>query len=213
MILGRVLGYILAISTIGEPEAYLRAGIDMLNKGVYEQAVAYLDSAISLDRNLQEAYLYRGKAKIEIAMLELMMKRGRNSKFDFYTEGAIKDLNRALELDEGDARAYFERGQLRGALYDKAGRYQDFDKAIHLNPKYSDAFIQRSAAYKFDKEYQLALADLKSAINIEPRGWFYHLLGLLQNEMKLGEDACASWSQAIEKGYVQSQNELKQYCN
>lgn len=59
---------------------------------------------------------------------------------------AIKDYERAMELDPQGARAYFNRG----ATYYNKGEYgraiQDFDEAIRLRPDYAKALTARGNA-------------------------------------------------------------------
>ncbi|MCX8490884.1 MAG: hypothetical protein ORN54_07440 [Cyclobacteriaceae bacterium] len=127
--------FFLTSTSTSEDLAYLKMGIAKLKSGRYYEAIAYLDSAITLNPRLPKAYLFRGKAKSEIAKMELV-NFDRTPKFNFYSEDAIKDFNKSLELDANDSQTYFERGQLRGFLYDKSGRLKDYNQAIKLNPKY-----------------------------------------------------------------------------
>ncbi|NOS92446.1 MAG: hypothetical protein HOP30_11025 [Cyclobacteriaceae bacterium] len=205
--------FISICSPAKEALEFLKIGINALNSGQYYEAVAYLDSAITLNPRLVKAYVFRGKAKSEIAMMELAYF-DRTLKFEIFCKEALQDFNKSLELDPNDAQSYFERGKLRGVLYDKVGRLNDFNNAIKINPKYSEAFAQRCAAYRFDANYVLALSDINQAIKLEPdQGWFYHIRGELNIEMEQKEAACNDWSLAIERGFTDSQKLLKKHCN
>ncbi|MEG3854128.1 tetratricopeptide repeat protein, partial [Microcoleus sp. Z1_C4] len=47
-------------------------------------------------------------------------------------EGAIADLNKAIELQPDLAQAYNNRGKVRSELGDKQGAIADYNKAIEL---------------------------------------------------------------------------------
>jgi tetratricopeptide (TPR) repeat protein len=68
-------------------------------------------------------------------------------------------FSRALQIDEGNARAYIGRGQ----YYLDQRRYQealdDFNNAVDLAPNSLDALVGRAAAYTELEEYDEALAD------------------------------------------------------
>jgi tetratricopeptide (TPR) repeat protein len=105
---------------------------------------------------------------------------------------AIKDFNKAIELEPDDAYAYNHRG----STYSDLGNYQqaikDFNKAIELKPDYSYAYNNRGIAYAALGNYQQAIKDFNKAIELKPdnsnaygaRGIAYGKLGNKQQEIK-----------------------------
>ena len=56
---------------------------------------------------------------------------------------------------------FFNEGNYSGAI-------KNYDKAIELNPKYSDVYFHRSRAYLYDLKFDKALVDCDKAIELEP---------------------------------------------
>ncbi|HEC56454.1 MAG TPA: tetratricopeptide repeat protein [Candidatus Syntrophoarchaeum butanivorans] len=79
---------------------------------------------------------------------------------------AIKDFDKAIELNPDDAEAYHNRG----IAYTKLGEYdeaiKDFDKAIELNPDDAEAYHNRGNAYARLGEYERAREDMLHAGNL-----------------------------------------------
>ncbi len=65
-------------------------------------------------------------------------------KNDF--DGAIADLNRALQLDPKNPQAYESRGIAKREKHDLDGAIADFNRALQLDPKYAHAYYSRGNA-------------------------------------------------------------------
>jgi serine/threonine protein kinase/Tfp pilus assembly protein PilF len=91
---------------------------------------------------------------------------GLNSVGDY--DGAIETVNKAIELDPGEAHAYWTRGH----IYKTNGKYResipDFTKAIELRPQRSIHYRRRAQAYDALGEYDKALVDARKAVEINP---------------------------------------------
>jgi tetratricopeptide (TPR) repeat protein len=83
---------------------------------------------------------------------------------------ALRDFDKALDLDPHCARLYAYRGQSLRALGRKAESARDFETAVRLSP--NDAYIYRIRAYYYmeEKQQKLAIADLEKAIELLPDG-------------------------------------------
>lgn len=82
-------------------------------------------------------------------------------------EGAIKDFNKALEIDPKYYYSYNNRGEARRYLNDIEGAWKDYNMAIALNPKYSDAYNNR-AIIKFNrKDYIGSIVDCTMSIYLK----------------------------------------------
>lgn len=81
---------------------------------------------------------------------------------------AIKDLNRAIEIDPEFARAYLNRG----LVYRHRGNYtkaiEDYTRVIELSPKSAAAYNNRGVVYAMLEDYTNAIKDFKKVIEINP---------------------------------------------
>ena len=62
---------------------------------------------------------------------------------------AIKDFDKAIELDPKDSGCYYWRGRCYYFLDKNKRAIKDFDKAIELNPKDSDYYDWRGDVITF----------------------------------------------------------------
>jgi len=92
-------------------------------------------------------------------------------------EGAVMDLDMAIELDPLNADAYYARGRLKFlTLKDKNEALRDIDVSIRINPDEPSYFVRRAeykaymAKFGFDQRLMLesAIRDMSFAIYIDP---------------------------------------------
>jgi tetratricopeptide (TPR) repeat protein len=77
--------------------------------------------------------------------------------------GALKDLNKAIELNPKKAHYYEGRGDVKNNLADYAGALADCDKAIEINPKLEQVYFIRAQAKINLGDKKGADQDLKQA--------------------------------------------------
>jgi len=82
---------------------------------------------------------------------------------------AIKDYNKAIELNPKDAEAYYNRGLAKVKLGDYRGAIEDFNKAIEINPKIAEAYNNRGVAKGDLGDYRGEIEDYNKAIEINPK--------------------------------------------
>ena len=79
---------------------------------------------------------------------------------------AIEDYNKAIALDQNDAKAYYNRG----VAYDGKGQYdgaiEDYNKAIALDPNLADAYNNRGLAYAIKGDMGRAISDFQKACDM-----------------------------------------------
>lgn len=123
-----------------------------LNKGDVPGALEDFNKAIELKPELAKAYGNRASARYSLDD----------------REGAEDDSRRAIELDPTDPRPYVVLGRLAadaGLVIAAAGH---FDAAVRVAPERGDVFWWRGRFLSAVGEYQLAMIDLNTAIELAP---------------------------------------------
>jgi tetratricopeptide (TPR) repeat protein len=161
---------------------HIDRGVEYVEQGEYDEAVAEFQAAIELDpddagahRNLGTAYLEQGK----------------------YEEAAAA-YEKAIELDPdfgeayGDlAGAYFNLGKLAEAV--AAG-----EKGIELDPNYAMAYNNLGVVYGVQGNLDRAITLLRQAIQVDPDCADAHYnLGFAYESLGQAEEAIAEYQEAI----------------
>lgn len=82
---------------------------------------------------------------------------------------AIKDLDKAIELDPGEASKYWQRGEIFFVMDEKIDdAFKDFNKAIKINPNNGKFYLSRGRLHLRlnENNKDLARADFKKAIEL-----------------------------------------------
>jgi len=133
------------------------------------QSINDLDKAIRLNNNYASAFSNRGFVYLNAKLF------GQ----------AIKDFNRAIQLEPNEAQNYVYRAQCNRPT-DKNLAISDFNKAVELAPKNSYVYVARGNFYEQDlKDFSKALADYTRAIELERREnelalYYYNRGGIYQ---------------------------------
>lgn len=107
---------------------------------------------------------------IAVSRPNAYIKRGweHAEKGDY--DGAIAELNKAIELDPRRAEAYAERGWARRHKGDYDGAIADYSRAIELDPKFSRSrYYNRGYARAKRGDHDGAIADFTKIIEHEPK--------------------------------------------
>lgn len=137
---GALADYSLAIAADGKNSvAYAnRAALKQL-RGDLEGALADYLVARQHDAEGGAALRY----KIASIYIGISSEKAKRSDLD----GAIQELNRAIEVDGKNIRAYFNRGTIRYNTKDFTGALSDLTRVIELNGKYAAAYALRAFVY------------------------------------------------------------------
>lgn len=163
-----------------------RARLNILT-GDTVAALADLDRATSLNKNLVNAYVLRADIAIKreqnyaqalADMNEAIKLQPRFAGFfinraflrynldDYF--GAMADYDYAIGLDPTNNVAYFNRGLLRAEVHDNDKAIADFSKVIQLDPNDYRALFNRSMLYSETGDYKKALADIDRVVEAFP---------------------------------------------
>ena len=96
------------------------------------------------------------------------VERGRTWAGKMEYDKAIKDYDRAIDLDPRLKRAFLARAESWYFKKEYNRAIKDLDEAIRLDPKDGAAHHGRGAAWYAMKEYDKALKDLDEAIRLDP---------------------------------------------
>lgn len=110
--------------TLNTAADYLNRGVEKVQKGDFDGAIADYTKAIEIDPRYVQAYGNRGIA--------------RKAKGDL--DGAIADYTKVVEIDPRDRLAYYNRGIARTAKGDLEGAIADYSRAIEIDPRYMHAY-------------------------------------------------------------------------
>ena len=143
------------------------------------------------------------------------LKRASNKlKVDDY-DGALKDYNAALKLNDADPDIYASRGTLK-ALYlkDYMGAIKDFDKAIELDIEHIIAYYNRAGLRNDLRDYSGAVDDYTKVLEIMPGfGKVYYKRGKVKFfYLHDKEGACVDWKKAKELNVDNVDEVLQKYC-
>jgi tetratricopeptide (TPR) repeat protein len=85
------------------------------------------------------------------------------SRIQYYHQGAIQSLNKAIELEPQNAYLYYNRGCTYTMMGDRISAIKDFDKAISLFPRFAEAHYNRAVIHLLNNEPEKAIPDLSKA--------------------------------------------------
>jgi tetratricopeptide (TPR) repeat protein len=184
LVLVAVLVYRKSTTSLDAQKA-LDDGQVMLKATRYTDAIQSFNRALSLNSNLADAYLARGRANAALSRLDAAIQdftkviQLRPDSSGAYMERANASFTKmdypAVIADCGEALArdpkLFYAYNLRGMSYRETGNpakaLEDFDRLVQLSPGL-DAYFQRAATYQTMGEHKMAIADLDRVIEIFP---------------------------------------------
>lgn len=179
------------------PEEAVSLAKELIQNRNFNDASKLLNEAIVANPKLVEAYTIRASI---LADAKLFRR-------------AIRDLDRAIELDPDNARYRNTRGYFHLMLQDDGPAMEDFNEAIALDPNYAQPFNNRGLVrislagyYRQQEDFERAGTELKKAV-----GEFdvalridkayvdaHNNRGFALLQAKKYDEAIASFSQAIE---------------
>lgn len=89
---------------------------------------------------------------------------------------AMRDIERALELDSNQAVVYFERGEIYWKKQEVKLAYESYKKSIEKDPQYADGIIKKASIDIVLNNFDEALGLLDRALKIQvtnPRPYYF----------------------------------------
>lgn len=139
------------------------------NNKDYNLCIDYYNQIIEMTDNLLKIYDENSEkySKYKNNYLIAYNNRGiAKNNLGLYEE-AIKDFNKAIELNPNISEAYNNRGNAKNNLKQYEEAIKDYDKAIELNPNNLDAYNNRGSAKAILMQYKEAIKDFDKAIKLK----------------------------------------------
>ncbi|MEM9981938.1 MAG: tetratricopeptide repeat protein [Bacteroidota bacterium] len=113
---------------------------------------------------------------------------------------AIKAFTKAINIDNTEADNYFNRAYCLETMGKSKQALLDYDKAIALNPQFTDAYNNRGEIKrKLQKDYEGAIKDYSKAIQLDGKvAGIYFNRGLAEVAFKQHDEALADFTKTIE---------------
>ncbi|WP_088126198.1 diadenylate cyclase [Bacillus sp. JEM-1] len=167
------------------PETFLsKARILMRIDGAQENALEAINYAIQLREDYGDAYYLRGMVCYEKDMLV-------EARDDFY---------KAIQINPKSS-GYISLGTVLRRLERYPDAIDAYSKAIELNKQSESGYIGRVRSYIQTEEYEKALKDMKTLINLdENNAGLYKVQGALYEKIDNIDKAIAAYKKALE-GY------------
>ena len=116
-------------------------------------------------------------------------------------EKALQQYNLAVEADPNNPGLWVKRGKTKVEMLDYVAGLSDFDKALEIDPNYAPAYYVRSL---FQRQVMrnrfLADQDLNKAIELDPKGSYLFMRGVIAYEGGKFDKAMIDFDKAIATG-------------
>lgn len=142
-------------------QEHIDQGIKYGQSGQIDHAIKEFEHILLIDPNNVDAFNNLGVAYFHL----------RDFKKSLYYQ------SKAVDTEPKNPQIYFNRGLLLGKyMFKDREAISDYTKAISLEPKYVRAYLNRGLAYYFLHEYEKAISDFNTIVEINP--------GSLRNVLK-----------------------------
>ena len=149
------------------PKSGLKRALGYFNKGEYGKACKEFESYQSKTK-IKGGDGGQDQEMVRMYMVESYIEYSKELSSKGKFEAASRQLEKAIELQQGYADVHF----CLGALYEKLGRKLDsrhcVKRALEINPNYFKARVMLARSYQRDGEDKLALEELKACLSATP---------------------------------------------
>jgi tetratricopeptide (TPR) repeat protein len=132
-------------------------------------------------------------------------RRGRAYSKAKETILAMRDYNKAIQLDPNLADAHNNKGSILSGRQQYEAAIEAFDKAIAADPDHAIAHLNRASIHETNDDTDRALADLRSVVRLTPEGDAMHVRAVeriaeLEQKVAQAGSPGANTTEATESG-------------
>lgn len=212
---------------------WMYKGFAYRNMGETDLALNSFSNYISMNPQDTSAYSYilRGKMKYELGDFsgavedyDMALKlKPFEEKYQYYRfvalydnemyRKALKAVTRLTELNPDFYGYYFYKGNVFSKLNLPDSAIFMYNISIIKNYQNADGYFYRAQAYQQKGEFNKALEDYNTAIDLNPdEGSYFSMRGNCKLEANDKEGACEDWHEAGSLGYYEDFDKIKKVC-
>jgi tetratricopeptide (TPR) repeat protein len=199
-----------------------------MKMGDYEEADRRLSAAVQVDPNNYKAwhsrgmlYLRQGKAMQALDALNKSLELKENTKAYFTRamlyegtgkpELAIADIDKVLEEQPENGRAWYIKGDCQEQLGNTNGALESYSKAIEYEATEPLFYIRRGLIFSKMQKDAPALEDLNRAVELKPNnGNALYYRAIVKYRSK--QSPCADLQAAAANGYKGAREAMEKLC-
>jgi tetratricopeptide (TPR) repeat protein len=198
-------------------KAYLQRGRAQAALGDLQLALNDIDLAINYDKDLGEAYFYKGyflfgkdTSSLSEQYLQLSLDKGFELPETYYYLGlagllkgeddiALINFNKAIIMKDNYALAYHDRAGIKRRLGDYNGALYDYKTAVNYMELFPLAYNNMGSVKLILGDYTGALSDFTTAIEQDPKLFIaYNNRGFANYQLGEYDSAFVDFSTALE---------------
>ncbi|MCU0356814.1 MAG: tetratricopeptide repeat protein [Cyclobacteriaceae bacterium] len=201
------------------------------NTGKYDKAIDYYSKLIEAEPTSGKWYYKRGRCHLERNNFQAALRDfnvAQSAGFDDVAlnldkarafvylkdqKAALLELDKVLEKDKRNTKAYYNRAVIKEEQKDYEGAWFDYSRVILLDPNDAMAFYNRANCKAGMNDFGAGITDLDEAIRLDPKNAsFYKQRGNLYYRMEEKDKACFDWRKAAEFGDAKARFQVEEYC-
>jgi len=173
-------------------------GAAFLNLNQLDEAEKKIKTALRLDNQLPEAYYFLGNLKY----------------FEFNTHSALKNYNKAIELQPDYRDALYMKAAANAELGNYELAMEDYQKVLDLDPSLELAKYNMAVLLISNEEYDKGMSLLEEVTpqRLPDPEYFYFYQGEALYFSGKKEESCELYAKAGEMGDAESQEIYRKYC-
>lgn len=200
-----LLGLLIVVTTVGIFFGYKQFCVgrrtDTHHRGWYEQQFQVGSTHLGRQEYEKAAEIFAHMITVDDTRAGVHFNQGRAyAGLGKYRE-ALDCYHKAAECADGGAvkkYSYFYTGQILITLNHPDKALVFFDAAVHEDPAYYDAYLQRSFVHRSLKQYEQAYDDLKKIPSTTPHlALYYGILGQEARNSGCYDDAYKAFTQTV----------------
>ncbi len=200
-----------------------------MKMGDYPEALRHIDEAVQVDEHNYKAWYNKGAVHLRrgeaakaldafnrvIAItpyVRALFSRALLFQQTGEPQRALNDIERVLEQEPGNARAYYIKGSCMEQLGNTEGALENYTKAIAYQETEPLFYVSRGVIYTRREQYGEALVDFSRAISLKnnyTEAWYWR--GIVKYNM--GKDPCGDLNEARKLGSKAAVEALVKICN